>query len=166
MAGKPAARITDSVSHPAPPSLSPGPGSPNVLIGSLPVWRGVPAATAGALQAAKQVSDAAIKTAEAATAAAAGTPGAPAAKAAEEATKAAAAAQMGSMITSMAGGADIHTCATPLPIPPHGPGVVIDGSQTVMINGLQASRMGDTVLEAVGPPNKIVKGEMTVLIGG
>jgi len=26
--------------------------------------------------------------------------------------------------------------------------------------------MGDTVLEAVGPPNKIAKGEMTVLIGG
>lgn len=166
MAGKPAARITDNVSHPAPPSLGPGPGSPNVFIGSLPAWRGVPAATAGALQAAKQVSDAAIKTAEAATAAAAGTPGAPAAKAAEEATKAAAAAQMASMITSLAGGADIHTCATPLPIPPHGPGVVIDGSQTVLINGLQASRMGDTLLEAVGPPNKIVKGEMTVFIGG
>ena len=166
MPGKPAARITDNVAHPAPPVLTPGPGSVNVFIGSLPAWRGVPAAAAGALQAAKQVSDTAIKVAEAATAAAAGTPGAPAAKAAEEATKAAAAAQMGSMITSMAGGADIHTCATPLPIPPHGPGVVIDGSQTVLINGLQACRLGDTILEAVGPPNKIVKGEMTVLIGG
>ncbi len=166
MAGKPAARITDSVSHPAPPVLNPGPGSPNVLIGSLPAWRGVPSAAAGVLQAAKQVSDAVIKTAEAATAAAAGTPAAPAAKAAEEATKAAAAAQMGSMITSMAGGADIHTCATPLPIPPHGPGVVIDGSQTVFINGLPACRMGDTVLEAVGPPDKITMGMTTVLIGG
>jgi uncharacterized Zn-binding protein involved in type VI secretion len=166
MPGKPAARLTDNVAHPAPPLLAPGPGSPNVLIGSLPAWRGVPAAAAGALQAAKQISDTAIKVAEAATLAAAGTPGAPAAKAAEEATKAAAAAAMGSMITSMAGGADIHTCATPLPIPPHGPGVVIDGSQTVLINGLQACRMGDTILEAVGPPNKIVKGEITVLIGG
>ena len=166
MPGKPAARVTDNVSHPVPPLLGPGPGSPNVFTGSLPAWRGVPSATAGALQAAKQVSDAVIKAAEAATAAAAGTPGAPAAKAAEEATKTAAATQMGSMITSMAGGADIHSCATPLPIPPHGPGVVIDGSQTVLINGLQACRMGDTVLEAVGPPNKIAKGEMTVLIGG
>ena len=166
MAGKPAARVTDNVAHPAPPLLAPGPGSPTVLIGNLPAWRGVPAAAAAALQAAKQVSDTTIKVAEAATLAAAGTPGAPAAKAAEEATKAAAAAAMGSMITSMAGGADIHTCATPLPIPPHGPGVVIDGSQTVLINGLQACRMGDTVLEAVGPPNKIVKGETTVLIGG
>jgi uncharacterized Zn-binding protein involved in type VI secretion len=43
---------------------------------------------------------------------------------------------------------------------------VIDGSQTVLINGLQASRMGDTIVEAVGPPNKIAKGEATVLIGG
>ena len=166
MAGKPAARVTDNVIHPAPPMLAPGPGSPTVLIGSLPAWRGVPAAAAGALQAAKQTSDTAIKVAEAATIAAAGTPGAPAAKAAEEATKAAAAAAMGSMISSMAGGADIHTCATPLPLPPHGPGVVIDGSQTVLINGLQACRMGDTILEAVGPPDKIAKGEMTVLIGG
>jgi uncharacterized Zn-binding protein involved in type VI secretion len=44
--------------------------------------------------------------------------------------------------------------------------VVIDGSQTVLINNLPACRMGDTILEAVGPPNKIVKGEMTVIIGG
>ena len=166
MSGKPAARLMDNVSHPLPPVLGPGPGSPNVFIGSLPAWRGVPASVAGALQAAKQASDATIKAAEAATAAAAGTPGALAAKAVEEATKAAAAAQMGGMITSMAGGADIHSCTTPLPIPPHGPGVVIDGSQTVLINGLQACRMGATILEAVGPPNKIVGGEYTVLIGG
>ena len=166
MPGKPAARLTDNVLHPAPPVLGPGPGSPNVFIGMLPAWRGIPGAVAGALQAAKQTSDMTIQVAEAATLAALGTPGAPAAKAAEEATKAAAAAQMGSMITSMAGGADIHSCATPLPIPPHGPGVVIDGSQTVFVNGLQACRMGDTILEAVGPPNKIARGEMTVLIGG
>lgn len=158
--------MTDNVVHPLPPVLGPGPGSMNVFIGKLPAWRGVPAAAAGALQAAKQVSDTAIQVAEAATVAAAGTPGAPAAKAAEETTKAACAAQMGSMITGMAGGADIHTCSTPLPIPPHGPGVVIDGSATVLINGLPACRMGDTVLEAVGPPNKIAKGEMTVLIAG
>ncbi len=162
----PAARVTDNVIHPLPPILGPGPGSLNVIIGFLPAWRGVPAAAAAALQAAKQVSDTAIQVAEAATLAAAGTPGAPAALAAEQATKASAAASMGSMITSSAGGADIHTCATPLPIPPHGPGVVIDGSKTVLINNLPACRMGDTVLEAVGPPNKIAKGEMTVIIGG
>jgi hypothetical protein len=137
----------------------------NVMIGMLPAWRGIPLAAAGALQAAKQVSDTAIKTAEAATMAAAGTPGAPAAKAAEEATKAACAAAMSSAILSAAAGADIHTCATPLPIPPHGPGVVIDGSSTVLINNLPACRLGDTVLEAVGPPNKIVMGCMTVIVG-
>jgi len=162
----PAARITDPVAHPLPPVLTPGPGSFNTLIGFLPAWRGVPAAAAAALQAAKQVSDAAIKSAEAATAAAAGTPGAPAAKAAEETAKATAAAQMGSMISSMAGPADIHACTTPLPVPPHGPGVVIDGSKTVVINNLPACRLGDTVLEAVGPPNKIVMGCATVIIGG
>src|SRR4029434_3737298 len=140
----PAARVTDNVAHPLPPVLSPGPGSMNVLIGSLPAWRGVPAAAAGALQAAEQVSDTAIRAAEAATLAAAGTPGAPAAKAAEEGVKAGAAASMGSAITSAAGGADIHMCSTPLPIPPHGPGVVIDGSQPVLLNHPPASRMGDT----------------------
>ena len=33
----PAARVTDPTTHGAP--LSPGPGSPNVLIGGLPAWR-------------------------------------------------------------------------------------------------------------------------------
>jgi PAAR motif len=160
-----AARVTDPVMHPLPPVLNPGPGSVNVLIGFLPAWRGVPAAAAAALQTAKQVSDTAIQTAEAATLAAAGTPGAPAAKAAEEATKATAAATMGSTITSAAGGADIHACMTPLPIPPHGPGVVIDACPTVLINNLPAARMGDTILEAVGPPNKIAMGCPTVMIG-
>jgi uncharacterized Zn-binding protein involved in type VI secretion len=161
----PAARVTDLVVHPLPPMLSPGPGSLNVLIGGLPAWRGIPAAAAGALQSAKQTSDATIQAAEATTLAAAGTPAAPAAMAAEQTTKATAAAAMGSMITSMAGGADIHMCATPLPVPPHGPGVVIDGSPTVLINGLPACRVGDTVLEALGPPNKIAMGCMTVIIG-
>lgn len=162
----PAARITDNVMHPLPPVLQPGPGSPNVLIGFLPAWRGLPAGAAAALQAAKQVSDTTIKVAEAATIAAAPTPAGPGVKAAEETIKATAAAVMGSMISAMAAMADIHLCATPLPIPPHGPGVVIDGSATVIINNLQACRLGDTVLEAIGPPNKIVKGEMTVIIGG
>jgi uncharacterized Zn-binding protein involved in type VI secretion len=37
MPGKPAARVTDLTTHGAP--LSPGPGSPNVLIGNLPAGR-------------------------------------------------------------------------------------------------------------------------------
>src|SRR5258708_13330995 len=151
----PAARVTDPVSHPLPPVLQPGPGSPDVLIGFLPAWRGVPAAAAAALQTAKQASDAAIQAAEATTLAAAGTPGAPAAEAAEQTTKATAATTMGSAITSAAGGADIHGCATPLPLPPHGPGVVIDPCPTVLINNLPAPSMGDTILEPHRPPNTI-----------
>jgi uncharacterized Zn-binding protein involved in type VI secretion len=162
----PAARITDPVIHPLPPVLTPGPGSMNVIIGFLLAWRGIPIGAGPALQAAKAVSDAVIQVAEAATLAAAGTPGLPAAKAAEEATKAAAAASMSAMISAASGGADIHACTTPLPIPPHGPGVVIDGSTTVMINNLPACRLGDTILEPLGPPNKIAMGCPTVIIGG
>ena len=164
----PAARTTDNVAHPLPPVLTVGPGSTNVLIGFLPAWRGIPAAAVGALQAAKQVSDAAILAAETATKAAAGTPGAPAALAAEQATKAASLASMAGLIAgAAAGGSDIHTCAVPSPIPPHGPGVVIDGSATVQTNFLPQCRLGDTILEAIAPaPNKIVKGEMTVIVGG
>jgi uncharacterized Zn-binding protein involved in type VI secretion len=35
-----------------------------------------------------------------------------------------------------------------------------------MINNLPACRMGDTIMEALGPPNSITKGETTVIIGG
>ncbi len=35
--GQPAARVTDQTSHGTP--LSPGPGSPTVLIGGKPAWR-------------------------------------------------------------------------------------------------------------------------------
>lgn len=162
----PAARTTDPVIHPLPPILQPGPGSPNVLIGSLPAWRGVPAAAAAAIQSAKAASDATLQAAAAATLAAAGTPGAPAAKVAEEAAKTAALSAMSSTITGASGGADIHVCTTPMPPQPHGPGVVIDGSQTVLINNLPACRMGDTIIEALGPPNKIAMGLTTVVIGG
>lgn len=162
----PAARQFDPVVHPLPPVLQPGPASMDVFIGFMKAWRGIPAAAAAALQAQKQASEIKIKAAEAATLAAAGTPGLPAAKAAEELVKAGEAAAMGTAISSMAGGADIHLCTTPLPIPPHGPGVVIDGSATVMINNLPACRVGDTILEAIGPPNKIAMGCTTVIIGG
>jgi uncharacterized Zn-binding protein involved in type VI secretion len=162
----PAARVTDTVAHPLPPMLTPGPGSPNCMIGFLPAWRGIPLAAVGALQAAKQAADIAIQAAEAATKAAAGTPGAPAAYAAEQATKASVLASMSSMIAGASGGADIHACTTPLPVPPHGPGVVINGSATVMINNLPAARQGNTILEAAGPSNSIAMGCTTVIIGG
>lgn len=163
--GKPAAYVGASVAHPLPPVLT-GSGCPTVLIGGLPAWRGVPSAVAAALQNAKQASEVVLKTAQTATLAASGTPGAPAAKAAEEATKASVAASMGSVITASGSMTDIHTCSTPLPIPPHGPGVVINASTTVMVGGLPLARMGDTILEAIGPPNTITSGCLTVLVGG
>jgi uncharacterized Zn-binding protein involved in type VI secretion len=162
----PAARILDNVAHPLPPVLTPGPGSSNVLIGFLPAWRGIPAAAAAALSAAKAVADAAVQTAVAASVAAAPTPGGPAVYAAEQALKTATGAALGAAVSAAAGMSDIHLCVTPSPVPPHGPGVVIDGSVTVQINMMPACRLGDTLLEPLGPPNKIVKGQMNVIIGG
>jgi uncharacterized Zn-binding protein involved in type VI secretion len=161
----PAARLTDNVAHPAPPVLTGGPGSNNVLIGKLPAWRGIPAAAAKVIVAAKEVEDKAIKVAEAATAAAVG-PAQPPAKAAELTLKTASATAMATLISSSAGQADKHSCTTPLPPNPHGIGVVVDGSKTVLINGLPACRMGDTIIETIGPPNKIAKGQPNVIIGG
>ena len=106
-----------------------------------------------------------MRAAEAATAAAAGTPGGPAAKLAEETLKASLALSMGSAMSAFGGMSDIHICPVPVPIPPHGPGVVIDGSPTVLINNMPACREGDTVLEALGGPDKIVMGFKKVLIG-
>ncbi|MCK5896410.1 MAG: PAAR domain-containing protein [Cocleimonas sp.] len=165
MAGKPAARLGDNVSHPLPPVLTGVPTSPNILIGFKPVWKGIPAAAAASLKSAQKAAETAIKIAKAVTKAASGTPAYPAAKAAEEATKAAALASMSSMISGLSMGADIHLCTTPYPFPPHGPGLVIDGSKTVLINNLPAARQGDTVLEAIGGPNKIAMGCPTVIIG-
>lgn len=165
MSGKPVARLSDSVSHPLPPVLTGVPTSPNILIGYKPVWKGIPAAAAASLKTAQQAAEATIQVAIAVTKAASGSPAYPAAKAAEEATKAAALASMSSMISSISMGADIHLCTTPYPLPPHGPGLVIDGSQTVIINNLPAARQGDTVLEAIGGANKIAMGCSTVIIG-
>lgn len=169
MPKRPAARILDPVLHMLPGQLMPGPGSVNVFIGGKPAWRGVNPAAAAALSTAKAASDARVLASAATRTAAMGTPGAPAAIAADEALKAAEAAAMASMITSAAGGADIHMCVSvapvPLPPPPHGPGVVIDGSTGVFINKLPACRLGDTILESFGPLNKIIMGMPTVIIG-
>lgn len=60
--------------------------------------------------------------------------------------------------------ADFHTCPLVTVLVPHVGGVVAVGSTTVLINNLPAARMGDQIVEA-GPPNAIVMGEPTVLIG-
>jgi uncharacterized Zn-binding protein involved in type VI secretion len=158
----PAARITDSVAHPLPPVLTGLPTAVTVLIGGPPAWRGIGGAAAAAIQAASQAAQTAITAAETATKAAVG-PAAPIALAAEQALKASLLATNSSMISSC--GSDIHMCVTPSPVPPHGPGVVTTPSTTVMIANMPAARMGDTITEAIGPPNKIVMGCNTVIIG-
>lgn len=172
----------DPTAHGKP--LSPGPGSPNVMIGFKPAWRGVPAAAGKALEAAKKTSDKVLGVlAQTTLTASAVVPpvALPAAITAETAGRAAAMAALSAAITAAAAAppADIHLCAIPFaaappdmapspcpPGPPHGPGVVIDGSTTVMINFLPACRQGDHVLEALGPLDPIAMGCPTVIIGG
>lgn len=61
--------------------------------------------------------------------------------------------------------ADTHVCPLVTGVVPHVGGVVLMGSTTVLINNLPAARQGDQIVE-VGPPNAIVMGEPTVIIGG
>ena len=64
---------------------------------------------------------------------------------------------------------DFHECPmqTPavVPIPHVGGPIVGPGEPTVLIGGLPAARVGDTLV-CVGPPDAIVMGSTTVLIGG
>lgn len=60
--------------------------------------------------------------------------------------------------------ADTHACPLVDGVKPHLGGVVAVGSVTVLIGGMPAARMGDTVVEA-GAPNAILAGAMNVLIG-
>ena len=60
--------------------------------------------------------------------------------------------------------ADFHTCPLVTVLVPHVGGVVAVGSTSVLINNLPAARQGDTIVEA-GPPNTIVMGCPTVIIG-
>lgn len=62
-------------------------------------------------------------------------------------------------------GSDFHTCPLATGPKPHVGGVVAVGSSTVLINGTPAARQGDVIAES-GPPNTIVSGDATVLIGG
>ena len=58
---------------------------------------------------------------------------------------------------------DFHACPLFNGPSPHVGGVVALGSLTVLIGGMPAARQGDFVVEA--PPNAILLGELTVLIG-
>lgn len=59
---------------------------------------------------------------------------------------------------------DFHACPLVTGVVPHVGGVVAVGSVTVFINNLPAARQGDVIVEG-GPPNTIIMGCPTVLIG-
>ena len=59
---------------------------------------------------------------------------------------------------------DFHTCPLVTVLVPHVGGMVAMGSMTVLINNLPAARQGDMIFES-GPPNSIVMGCPTVIIG-
>ena len=60
---------------------------------------------------------------------------------------------------------DLHTCPLVTGVVPHVGGPVLPpGGVTVLIGGLPAARMGD-ILTCVGPPDTILHGAPTVLIG-
>jgi uncharacterized Zn-binding protein involved in type VI secretion len=59
---------------------------------------------------------------------------------------------------------DFHTCPLFTGSAPHVGGVIALGSLTVLINNLPAARQGDMIVES-GPPNSIVMGCPTVMVG-
>ena len=161
MTGRPAARIGDPTAHGSP--LAGSPGSPTVLIGGMPAWRGISAAAAATLAAAVAQGAAAIAQASAIATAAAGTPGAAAAQANLAKTAVDTVAGLSSTMASMPG--DLHACPIVKVVIPDGPGLVITPSQTVMINGMGAARMGDSIQEATSV-STVAAGCTNVLIGG
>jgi uncharacterized Zn-binding protein involved in type VI secretion len=62
------------------------------------------------------------------------------------------------------GTADFHTCPMVTGVVPHVGGIIAVGSVTVFINSLPAARQGDMIVES-GPPNSIVMGCPTVILG-
>jgi len=154
----PAARVTDITVHGSP--LLPGTGSMNVLIGGLPAWRAMsPAAVAGFLLLVAKILSNVNKLATAISSEnvpAAAKIGKDLAKQVPEAVQ-------------MIGAMDKIVCPMLLlriAGPPHGMGVMLGGSQTVLINNLPAGRVGDQIRELLSPePNSVAIGCPTVIIG-
>jgi uncharacterized Zn-binding protein involved in type VI secretion len=114
------------------------------MIGGMPAWRGLSPAGAVAT-------------------AAAGSPAGPAAQANLAKT---AIEQVANVANAMTGsGADTLACPIMKVVIPDGTGVVMNGSQTVLINKFPACRVGDMVQEATAV-SSIAMGCMTVMIGG
>jgi uncharacterized Zn-binding protein involved in type VI secretion len=154
-----AARLTDITVHGSP--MVPGTGSTNVLIGGLPAWRAMsPAAVASFLALVAKIVSNVNKLA---TAISTNNPVA-AAKVGKDL------AEQVPQAMEMIGAMDKIVCPMLLlriAGPPHGTGVMIGGSSTVMINGLPAGRVGDQIRELLSPePNMCAVGLPTVQIGG
>lgn len=124
---------------------------------------GATAATSGAM-AGLTTANATLTTAY--TSASASGPEPAAAEAYAKGLQAAAAAAAGAAVSAIGSMTDVHTCPTVSGPAPHGPGVVTKGSGSVNINYLPAARQNDKVFEAAGGADPIVKGCMTVNIGG
>jgi uncharacterized Zn-binding protein involved in type VI secretion len=60
---------------------------------------------------------------------------------------------------------DMHVCPMVTGVVPHVGGPISLGSATVLIGGQPAARMGDLVV-CTGPPDTVMNGCPTVLIGG
>ena len=157
----PAARLGDATAHGSP--LVGAPGCPTVLIGGQPAWRGTSAAAAANLAA--KATEGAAKIAKAAAAATAGaaTPAAAALQAKLVKTAIDVVADMASAMASMPG--DLHACPIVKVLIPDGPGMVMNPSQTVLIGGQGAARVGDMIQEATSV-SSIAMGCPTVIIGG
>ena len=62
---------------------------------------------------------------------------------------------------------DMHTCPKVEPGPvPHVGGPTSSGEPTVIIGGMRAARVGDSLICFGGPPDSIAQGEATVIITG
>jgi uncharacterized Zn-binding protein involved in type VI secretion len=133
------------------------------MIGGMPAWRGLSPAGAAAIAAAVAAAMSAIAQAQAVATATAGSPAGPAAQANLAKT---AIEQVANVANAMLGsGADTLACPIVKVVIPDGTGVVMNGSQTVLINKFPACRVGDTVQEATAV-SSIAMGCMTVMIGG
>ena len=59
---------------------------------------------------------------------------------------------------------DVHICSQQTAGVPHGGGMVMVADPMVLINGLPAVRVGDVIVET-GPPNTVVQGDSSVILG-
>ena len=154
-----AARFSDMTIHGTP--FVPGLGSTNVLIGNLPALRAMsPAAVAAFVALVAEIAINAQKLATALTSS-----NAPAALEAGNNLK----DQIPDAVNMIAGMDQIICPMLLLKIggPPNGPGVIIGGSTTVLINNLPAGRATDQILEVAAlDPNMVAVGFPTVIIGG